>query len=165
MYKKIIFVLLSILNILLLFSCKSQNIQINTTLEYFDNNVTILLYETKPGCSKTNFNFTEEYSRLNKTMNNCFIASSFKEYENTIKKYFEMDYFKTITQEYFYENKLIIIVLTAHDSEYYKNGKFEKGSDNNFVYNIGLYNSINIFKIFNKCVYTKIYVYKMEKNN
>jgi hypothetical protein len=150
--------------LILFIGCKSQTIQLDTNLEFYDNNVITLLFETKPGCSETNFRFTEEYSKLKKHGNACFTANSFEEYENLIKKYFEMDFFETITPEYFNENILSVIILLAHDSEYFKNGKFAKGENNNFIYKIGLYQSVNIFSFFNKCIYTKIFIYKMEKN-
>jgi hypothetical protein len=141
-----------------------QTIQFDTNLDYSENTVTSILFETKPGCSKTNFKFTDNYHKLNTQINNCFIASDFNEYENTIKKYFEMDYFKNITQEYFYDKYLIIVVLSANDGDYYKNGKFEKGSNNYFIYKIKLMDGWKPFLLRNKCTYTKITILNMNKN-
>ncbi|MDR0472852.1 MAG: hypothetical protein LBH43_04180 [Treponema sp.] len=161
---KNIFVFLLFIPIIIFFiGCKSQTIQLDTNLIFFDNNVVKILFDTKPGCSKTNFKFTEEYKKIDTSWNDCYAASSFEEYENTIKKYFEMDLFETIVQEYFNENILIVVILSAHDSKYYKNGKFEKGENNNFIYKVGLYNSANVFKYSNKCIYTKVFIYEMNK--
>jgi hypothetical protein len=138
---------------------------LDTNLEYFDNSVTSILFETEPGCKKTDFKFTDEYYKINTQLNNCFIASDFNEFENTINKYFEMDYFKTINQEYFDKNIMIIIVLSADDGEYFKNGIFLKGNDNKFVYYINLWNSGKPILLRNKCSYIKVYIINMEKIN
>jgi len=147
-------------------SCKSfeQTIRLNTNLDYFENNIASVLFETKPGCSKTNFKFTEKYNKLNTKINNCFIASDFNEFENTIKEYFEMDYFKTITPEYFNKNILVVVILSANDGQYYKNGKFEKGNDNKFIYNIELWGNGKPTLFKNKCSYIKAFIISIEKH-
>jgi hypothetical protein len=111
-----------------------KTIQLWTKLEYYYNYVTSILFETEPGCTKTNFKFTEDYYKLNTHINNCFTVDNFVEYENTIKKYFEIDFFKNITPDYFSKNVLIVVVLSTDDGEYFKNGKFKKTNDNKFTW-------------------------------
>jgi len=157
-------IIIIIVSIIILFiGCKSINVQLDTNLEYFDNNIIKLIFETNPGCSKRDFNITEEFQKSNNTMTGAFVAKTYEEYENTIKKYFEMEYLETIVEEYFNEKNLIIILLSAHDSEYYKNGRFEKDENNNFIYMVGLYKRANPLLMFNKCVYSKIFIYEMNK--
>jgi len=148
----------------LFIGCQSmeQIVQLDTNLDYFENNVSSVLFETKPGCSKTNFQFTDDYNKLNTKRMDCFFASDFNEYENTIMKYFEMDYFKTITPEYFKNNILFVIVLSASDGHYYKNGKFEKGNNNKFIYNIELWDNGKPISFRSKCIYFKIFIINME---
>jgi hypothetical protein len=137
-------------------------VQIDTNIDYFENSVSSVLFQTKPGCSKTNFEFTEDYYKLTKRQD-CFIASDFNEYENTIKTYFEMDFFNTITPEYFDENILFVIVLSANDGGYYKNGRFQKGDNNNFIYNIELWDNGKPVLFRSKCVYSVILIINMKK--
>jgi hypothetical protein len=139
-------------------------VQLDTDLDYFENNVTSVLFETKPGCSKTNFKFTEKYKKLNVKTNNCFIASNFNEFESTIKEYFEMDYFDKITPEYFDKNILAVVILSANDDQYYKNGKFEKGDNNKFVYNVELWDNGKPISLRNKCSYIKVFIINMKKH-
>jgi hypothetical protein len=145
--------------------CRSleQIIQLDTNLDYFENNITTVLFETEPGCSKTNFNFTDDYHKLNIPINNCFTAYNFDEYENTLKKYFEMEFFEEITEEYFIKNILIVIVLSANDGEYFNNGRFENGGNNKFIYKIELWDNGKPFLFRNKCSYIKVFILNVEK--
>jgi hypothetical protein len=139
-------------------------IQVEINLEYSENTIPSILFETKPGCSKTNFEFTDIYFQYNTLNDNCFIASDYNEYENTIKKYFKMDYFKNITPEYFNNNILIIVILSANDGDYYKNGRFERGHNNKYIFKIDLWDNGKPFIFRNKCTYFEAYIINIEKN-
>jgi hypothetical protein len=149
-----------------LVSCHSfqEIVELNTNLDFFENNASSVLFETKPGCSKTNFKIKDAYYELDiNRYKNCIIASDFNEFENTLKTYFEMDYFKTITLEYFEKNFLVVVILSAHDDQYYKNGKFENGNDNKFVYKIELWDNGKPILLRSKCSYIKVFVINMKK--
>jgi hypothetical protein len=134
-------------------------------IEYNGNNKSSILFETKPGCSKTNFKLTEVFSKEVKLgIYNCFIASNFYEYENTIKRYFEMDFFDTITQEYFTEQNLVILIFTLHDDDILKNDRFIKGDDNKYIFEIEVWDNGTPILFRKKCVYYKILVLEIGKN-
>ena len=139
-----------------------NNIELNTTLEYFENNVTSILFKTKPGCTLTGFKFTDDYYKSIEQVNNIFVASNFEEYENIIKKYFEMDYFEVITQEFFIENILIVCVFHTRYKEDFVNSKFEKGDDNKFVYKIKTLKRLTLTE--RKCLDTNVHVLNMKKD-
>ena len=151
----------------LLNSCQSftETIKFNIDLEFNDdNNRASILFETKPGCKKTNFKFTEIFfNEIKLEKYNCFIASSFIEYENTIKKYFEMDFLNKITQEYFSENNLVILIFTLHDEDILKNSKFIKNNDNKYIFEIDVWDNGTPMLFRKKCVYDKILILEIGK--
>jgi hypothetical protein len=152
----------------LLNSCQhfQETIKFDIDLEFNENNKTSILFETKPGCSKTNFKFTEIFSKeIELERYNCFIASNFIEYENTIKKYFEMDFFNTITQEYFNDNNLVILIFRLNDEDILKNGKFIKNNDNKYIFEIDVWDNGTPILFRKKCVYDKILILEIGKTS
>ena len=152
----------------LLNSCQhfQETIKFDIDLEFNENNKTSILFETKPGCSKTNFKFTEYFLKEIKLERyNCFIASNFIEYENTIKKYFEMDFFDTITQEYFNGNNLVILIFTLHDDYILKNSKFINSNDNKYIFEVEIWDNGKPILFRNKCVYDKILILEIGKTS
>jgi hypothetical protein len=134
-------------------------------LEYSKNNKSSILFETKPGCSKTNFKFTDVFFKeVELGIYNIFIASNFNEYENTIKKYFEMDFFDTITHDYFNERNLVILIFTLNDGDILKNSRFIKSDANKYVFEIEVWDNGTPILFRKKCVYDKILVLEIEKN-
>jgi hypothetical protein len=94
---------------------------------------------------------------------NCFIASDFIEYENTIKKYFEMDFFEIITQEYFNENNLIVLLFSLNEEDIIKNSKFTKNENNIFVFEIDVFDNGTPIIFRKKCFYFKVIILQIGK--
>ena len=164
--KQIRIVVIIIMAIGLLNSCQSftETIKFDIDLEFNENNGTSVLFETKPGCSKTNFKFTETFLKEIKLERyNCFIASNFVEYENTIKKYFEMDFFDTITREYFNGNNLVILIFRINDGDILKNSKFIKNDDNKYTFEVEIWDDGTPVIFSKKCVYDKILILEIGK--
>jgi hypothetical protein len=133
-------------------------------IEYNENNKSSVLFETKSGCSKTNFKFTEVFSKEVKLgIYNCFIASNFDEYENTIKKYFEMDFFDTINREYFNEHDLVILIFTLHDEDILKNSRFIRSDNNKYIFEIEVWDNGTPILFRKKCVYHKVFIFEIGK--
>ena len=155
-----------IMVIVFLNSCKNfiETIKFDIDLEFNENNRTSILFETKSGCSKTNFKFTEYFLKEIKLEKyNCFIASNYIEYENTIKKYFEMDFFDTITREYFSKNNLVILIFTLHDDYILKNSKFINNNDNKYIFEVEIWDNGTPILFRKKCVYDKILILEIGK--
>lgn len=150
----------------LLNSCQHfiETIKFDLDLEFKENNNSLILFETEPGCLKTNFKFTDEFHKgVELKQYNYFMASNFDEYENTIKKYFEMDFLDTVTQEYFKRNNLIILVLSLNDEDNLKNYKFTKNNDNKYTFEMELWDNGTPLLFRKKCVYFKILVLEIPK--
>ena len=166
MWMKQIGIFAIIMAIGLLNSCQSftETIRFNIDLEFNDHNKTSILFETKPGCSKTNFKFTETFSKTVRLERyNCFIASDFTEYENTIQKYFEMDFLNTLTREYFDKNNLVILIFSLHDENILKNGKFIKSNDDKYVFEIDIWDDGTPLPFRHKCIYYKVLILEIGK--
>ena len=146
-------------------SCKHfQEILIfEINLEFEKNNKTSILFETKPGCSKTNFTFTDDYHALTTNWYDCFVASNINEYNYTIKKYFNMDFFNTIKSDYFNKNNLVVLVFSLNDEDYVKNGNFVKGDYNKYNFEIEVWDNGTPIIFRNKCSYFKVLVLEIEK--
>jgi hypothetical protein len=133
-------------------------------LEFNENNKSSIIFETKSGCSKTNFKFTEIFLKeVDLIEYNCFVASNFIEYEGTIKRYFEMDFFNTITHEYFNENNLVVLIFDLHDEDILKNGKFVKSNSGKYIFEIEVWDNGTPIIFRNKCVYHKILILEIDK--
>jgi hypothetical protein len=141
-----------------------ETLKFDIDIEFNEKIKSSVLFETKQGCSKTNFNFTDMFwKEIKLDRYNCFIASDFIEYENTIKKYFEMDFFETITQEYFSENNLIVLLFSLNEEDIIKNNKFTKNDNNRFVFEIDVFDNGTPIIFRKKCVYFKVIILEIEK--
>jgi hypothetical protein len=159
-------ILCNIAILLLMAGCQhfKEKLKFDIGIEYNERNESRILFETKEGCSKTNFKFTDIFIKeIQRNTLNCFIASDFIEYENTIKKYFEMDFFETITQEYFNENNLIVLLFTSRDEDIFKNSKFTKTDNNQYVFEIDVYDDGTPVNKRKKCYYDKVFIIEKKK--
>jgi hypothetical protein len=153
--------------ILILFnSCQhfEETIKFDIDLEFDENKKSSILFETEPGCSKTNFKFKKEYYEIEHERYDQYIASNFSEYENTIEKYFEMDFLKRMTPEYFDDNNLIVLVLNFDDGDILKNIRFEKSKENSYIFVVELWDNGTPIFLRKKCIYYKVYILQIEKN-
>jgi hypothetical protein len=81
---------------------------------------------------------------------------------NTIKKYFEMDFFNSLTKDYFLNNNLIIIILNFNDGDVLKNPKIF-GNNNKYFFSVELWDSGKPVLFRAKCIYSKVYILQIEK--
>ena len=159
-------VIVCFLVFIIFFGChsKDETLKINIDLDYNETKSSSILFETKPGCSKTNFKFTEKFhEEIEFEDYNSFILSDFIQYESTIKRYFEMDFFNTITQEYFETKNLVILLLNhLHDGDYLKNDKI-KENNNKYIFEAEVWSNTALILFRNKCLYTKVIILEIEK--
>jgi hypothetical protein len=166
MLNKKMTILWNIAILLLVVGCQhfKEKLKFDIDIEFNEKHESSILFETKEGCSKTNFKFTDIFTKeIERDRYNCFIASDFNEYKNTIKRYFEMDFFETITQEYFNENNLVVLLFTSYYEDIFKNIKFTKNDNNQYVFEIDVYDDGTPINKRKKCYYYKVFILEIKK--
>ena len=149
--KLLLFVICSI--VIMLIGCRHvQTIKFETDIENNDKHT--ILFETFVGCQETKFKYNENYF-FDLKNNDCFIAKIFTEFNNIIKKYFKMDFFETITNEYFNQYNPIILKVGITGNQFIKNIIIEKSKNNKYLFLVNIYKKIRLSEpdCFKDCIY------------
>jgi hypothetical protein len=140
-----------------------ETIEYDIDIEFQSTKNAAILLETKPGCSKTNFKFKDGYFELEHSRD-YFVASDNNELQNFITNYFELDFLNKIDPEYFDDNYIVIILFEVHDSDILTNEHFDE-KDNKYNFILEVWDRGNPFLWGRKCIYEKLYVIQIPKNN
>ena len=139
-----------------------EKIIVNIGPTFQKNIKTAILFSTKPGCSKTDFEYTDEFLDNSEIKdNNIFLVTNFEEYEKTVKKYFQLNFLTTITPEHFLNNNLVFIILNYPDGYTLWNPKIRSNNDNKYIFSVELWEIRRRNR--SRCMHDKMYILEIGK--
>jgi hypothetical protein len=109
-----------------------ETIEIDTNIDYDENLHTKILIKTKDGCSESGFKIKNIYYDENEYIDNTIVISTFEEFIEIKYKYFELPFLETISENYFEENQLVLILKKYVSGENFRNERIEQ-RNNKFV--------------------------------
>ena len=159
--------LLLLIFVLGTFSCTSDSFGCQRTIDIGLKTVTNgspkILLKTRDGCSKTEFYLKTGYydERLNDRL---FIATTFGDLKNLQERYFYLPYLDTISDDFFRENYLVLILETHGGSSEFRNEKIESNANYEYilVYEYWWLGS-NFLTGQSSCLITVLYVLEIPK--
>jgi len=147
-------------------------IEYNLDIQISENNEISLIFNIHSECSRREYILNDGFFDHEMVINNekdhpshsvyfytYFLISDYYDFEDVIEPYFQAEFVSTITENYFLNNDLLIIIVNYPDGSRYKNERIIRNDSNQYSFIVEDWYPSKLHR--SRCLNYDIYIFQI----